>query len=99
MSLASLSFALVTTFAGFTSTGVQAMVGPEGPAAFGGTRLFFGETLRKEPLRAALFAVDAPLSLGADLLMLPAAIPNELARLREGRSVRLSDDLGLDLAE
>ena len=93
-SLASLSFALVTTFAGFTSTGIQAMVGPEGPAAFGGTRLFFGETLRKSPLRAAIFAVDAPLSLGADLLLLPATIPNELARLREGRSVRLSDDLG-----
>lgn len=95
--LAALSFALVTTFAGYTSTGVQAMVGPDGPAAFGGTRLFC-ETLRKNPRQAALFAVDAPLSLGADLLLLPASIPNELARLSEGRSVRLSEDSQSPLA-
>ncbi|MBL4848006.1 MAG: hypothetical protein JKY65_21025 [Planctomycetes bacterium] len=90
MSLASLSFALVTTLAGFTSTGVQTMIGPDGPAAFGGTRLFFTETLPNNPLRAALFAIDAPLSLGADLILLPASLPNEVVHLLEGKTVRLS---------
>lgn len=86
--LADVSYDLVTALAGFTSTGAQAMLGPDGPALFGGTRLF-RRTLLEDPRRAALSPLDAPLSLGADLALLPASLKNELSHLRSGKRVRL----------
>ena len=88
--LASLSLAFVTTFAGYTSSGVQAIASPDGPVLFGGTRLFFGETLPRHPLRAACFALDAPLSFAADLILLPAALETERACRRAGHAPRLA---------
>lgn len=88
--LASLSLAFVTTFGAYTSSGVQAITSPDGPVLFGGTRLFFGETLPRHPLRAACFALDAPLSLAADLILLPAALETARTCRREGRTPRVA---------